>query len=101
MTDSTTDAPRLTLDLETFIETIKLGELVKLEKAVKLNTSEILRAFEKNDYSAELLVGIVWIALRRDNPKATMKAAGEIELAQIADAGDDEDEEDEEESGPT
>ena len=90
-TNVDTPPPELNIDIENFIEDMELGEIELIEEATGLNISGILKQFETSDYSAKILIAIVWLALRRDDPEATMDTARRIKLIQIADVPDDED----------
>ena len=86
--------PELKLDLEDFIQDMELGEIELIEEATGLTIAAILRQFETSDYSATVLIAIVWLALKRDDPEATMDTARKVKLTQIADVDDDDDETD-------
>ena len=83
------------IDIEAVVDDLELGDLRLLEKTTGQKLSKILSEFETSDFGADTIVGIVLVALRRDNPEATIEDADKIKLAAIA--GDEEDEEGDEE----
>ncbi len=87
------DPTELNIDIEGFIEDMELGEIELIEEAIGLSISAILRQFETQDYSAKVLIALVWLAIRRDDPAATMDTARKVKLVQIAAVDDDDDDE--------
>jgi hypothetical protein len=78
--------PAFDLDVETFVGDMELGELEELEEATGMKMGEILAQFQSKDFGATVLVGIVWLALRRNDPTATMDTARKIKLTAVADS---------------
>lgn len=86
------------IDIEAVVDDLELGDLKLLEETTGQKLGKILREFETRDFGADTIAGIVLVALRRDNPEATIEDADKIKLAAIA--GEEEDEEEDEESDP-
>ncbi len=78
--------PAFDLDVESFVGDMELGELEELEEATGMKMGEILGQFQSKDFGATVLVGIVWLALRRDDPTATMDTARKVKLTAVADS---------------
>lgn len=74
-----------TIDIESFIEEITLGELETLEDHTGQPIATILRQFERNEFSARTLTGIVLLYLRRSDPDATVDDARATHLVALAD----------------
>ena len=79
------------IDIEAVVDDLELGDLKLLEATTGQKLGKILREFETRDFGADTIAGIVLVALRRDNPEATIEDADKIKLAAIA--GDEEGEE--------
>ena len=76
------------IDIEAVVDDLELGDLKLLELTTGQKLGKILREFETRDFGADTIAGIVLVALRRDNPEATIEDADKIKLAAIA--GDEE-----------
>lgn len=87
------DLSDLELDVEAFIEEVNLGELEDLEEVLGVNSGQILKQFETGDLSARTLRGVVWLAVRRENPEVTFDDARRVKLFALADSGEDDDDE--------
>ena len=86
------------IDIEAVVDDLELGDLKLLEETTGQKLGKILREFETRDFGADTIAGIVLVALRRDNPEATIEDADKIKLAAIA--GEEADEEEDEEADP-
>ena len=84
------------IDIEAVVDDLELGDLKLLEATTGQKLGKILREFETRDFGADTIAGIVLVALRRDNPEATIEDADKIKLAAIAGEEEDEEGEDEE-----
>lgn len=80
------------LDIEAFLGTLKIRELRMLEFVLKVNAGKILTAFSGPNAAERLdgntLTAVIWVALRREDEKATLRDALEVDLLAIE--GDDE-----------
>ena len=77
-----------TLDVDAFLGQIKNRELRMLEFVLKMDAGDILDAFSgpnaRTRLSGRMLVAVIWVALRRIDPNATLRDADEVDLEALA-----------------
>lgn len=72
------------------IQKLKLNELLAIEGKVGRRISVELATF---DLGMDTIIGLVWIAMRRENPDATFEEAGEVDFDTMMNAIEGPDEE--------
>jgi len=89
----------LEFDVEELADDLDLGELKLMEKATGMKIGAILKELGSDEYGADTLIALAWIALRRVDPDASIEDAERVKLNAIA--GDEiaDDEIDEDENG--
>lgn len=65
------------------IESMTMGDFELLEEATGQPFSELIETFQKKQFTAKVLKGIVWLQLRKQDPQATLEDAGNVKLTAL------------------